>query len=1236
MSAFERLQNYSSRRVVAPTSSVFDVTTPEGAFLAAVHKQGLAMYKNTYRLKPEFLPECPDLLPEERQRYDKENSITPEQFMVLSDEDKTHYDQHIDYTELYNVITTPGNQVVNAVAGSGKALPSFTSVVTPRGYVPMKEIKVGDLVAGTDGKFHRVLGVFPQGRKRVYLVRFSDGSVIPCSPDHLWTVTKDGKEVTCTTEELKDCDSKLSVKSCKPVDFRLSGLGARARELPTFKGIDPFLLGRFIAYMVHCDGVPEDKLEEFTDEYLGDVSDKDFDALCNCTGEYSRDETFLAIRFSPVSFRRKFLIGYLSTEAHCSDDSVTFSETDRGAVDMLRFVAESLGHVVAVYPIGNLGYCVVIKTGVSLISNSADTEYKRLERDIVEVIDSNSNAEMICIQVSASDKLYLTEHFIPTHNTTALVLKVLHDIVTGEAMTFKSIPNGESVRVVNKMWVCTFLRSGAEELGQALADWQAKLGYTRTASQVQFSTMDAEFSRCVKAMGVTVTIGETFSLFKKAVDQCNITRKGYPLTKEDYNILQGIFVYCRGRLDDKRYQHPSAGDYDLTKSVIDMVLHYFTLLKQQAGVMDFEDVMELLYKYLYVEPNPAVQDFVANRFNFIYVDEFQDTSQMAYAILKFYARGRLWMNCSGATEGEPGLYTGRETLGKFVVVGDPSQCFVKGTPVLMADGSEMPIDKVDVGDYVKVALGQNIVGSARVEYVSMERKRSSMVTIVTDTGHRIRGTADHRIPVRDNYCMIYGTPIIGERQGMGSVAEQGGSRFMPLFQLDEEYGSKVTHSMYIHKEVLKPLADIRVRDMVVVKDDISIHYEAVRETQIEMDVEETVYDISVTGVHNFFADRILVHNCIYSFRGSDSKILTELVDTDFRPTLSTLSVNWRCPSEILEPVVPSIHINKDSASQDIRAARAGGEFSAFSFASIQSMLDRLKVDLNTDMEENLNCAVLCRTNFDGLLPAFILEDSGKFNFSISGENMTMDSPLPKKLIGAASLFTEKSSKGVRATLEMLCGRRKWEVASLMDAVKASNKSVWAIPMDDLSYSAPSIFQVIAELKKIIFVNGERDRTQDIKGLMYLYSHMVANVFEGDSAYCESARSYLAVLMYMISTHNFKSIYEFTDEISFINDKLHSRVKKANAPIQIATVHEFKGKERDSIIIWNDSQNVFPSSKCDENDEELLAEERRVHYIACTRARKRERIYTRSGLVGRFVNEMGVSPQVVMPGVKLSK
>ena len=212
--------------------------------------------------------------------------------------------------------------------------------------------------------------------------------------------------------------------------------------------------------------------------------------------------------------------------------------------------------------------------------------------------------------------------------TTTLIFKIMYDIITGEAMCLKSVPSGMQVRTVNKMWVCTFLRSGAEELEKALIRQQAKFGYSDTSSQISFSTLDAEFKRCINAMGVSTTIGDDSklnTLFRKAVNSCGITRSGATLSNEDYGAIRGILSYYRGRLDEKKYEHPNCEDYNITPNMLDLLNSQFAKLRSIEHLMDFDDITELLYKFLYITPNKNVQDFVANRYNYIYIDEFQDT-----------------------------------------------------------------------------------------------------------------------------------------------------------------------------------------------------------------------------------------------------------------------------------------------------------------------------------------------------------------------------------------------------------------------------------------------------------------------------------------------------------------------------------------------------------------------------------------------------------------------------------
>ena len=260
-----------------------------------------------------------------------------------------------------------------------------------------------------------------------------------------------------------------------------------------------------------------------------------------------------------------------------------------------------------------------------------------------------------------------------------------------------------------------------------------------------------------------------------------------------------------------------------------------------------------------------------------------------------------------------------------------------------------------------------------------------------------------------------------------------------------------------------------------------------------------------------------------------------------------------------------------------------------------------------------------------MIPAFVLEAEKTFNFSISGDNMTLSSPLPKRIIGVSSLLTERSSKAVQRSLDMLVSMQgKWQVKELMDVLRTNNISIWTVSESDLKYSCPELFDFIISAKNILYQNSKgKTNKSELMTLEFIYSYLRFNIFNGQSSYAESARAYIDTVLYVLNSKNFDSIYDFIEEIEFLDERLHARIKKNNIPIRIATVHEFKGKECDSVYIWNDSEGTFPSSKTDLNNLEQVEEERRVHYIACTRAKKKETIYCLQNKIGMFLEEMDV-------------
>lgn len=152
--------------------------------------------------------------------------------------------------EIFDDLATshPMHRLLQGEVGSGKAQPLDSLVLTPTGFRPMGDIRVGDEVVVPSGEIALVGGVFPQGVRDVWRVLLSDGSSVECDDEHLWIVGTSrgghpGQEPkVMTTREIRsdlreaDGSSKWYLPVAVPVD-----LGSDDRP-----PLDPYLMGVLI------------------------------------------------------------------------------------------------------------------------------------------------------------------------------------------------------------------------------------------------------------------------------------------------------------------------------------------------------------------------------------------------------------------------------------------------------------------------------------------------------------------------------------------------------------------------------------------------------------------------------------------------------------------------------------------------------------------------------------------------------------------------------------------------------------------------------------------------------------------------------------------------------------------------------------------------------------------------------------------------------------------------------
>ena len=107
-----------------------------------------------------------------------------------------------------NVDTAYNTFLESGARGIGKAQPLDAKVMTSTGYRFMRDLSVGDSVIGNDGKAHKIVATFPQGKKDVYRITFTDGSSTECCKEHLWRILPRNSAKYAKTVELQDLFNK--------------------------------------------------------------------------------------------------------------------------------------------------------------------------------------------------------------------------------------------------------------------------------------------------------------------------------------------------------------------------------------------------------------------------------------------------------------------------------------------------------------------------------------------------------------------------------------------------------------------------------------------------------------------------------------------------------------------------------------------------------------------------------------------------------------------------------------------------------------------------------------------------------------------------------------------------------------------------------------------------------------------------------------------------------------------
>ena len=646
-----------------------------------------------------------------------------------------------------------------------------------------------------------------------------------------------------------------------------------------------------------------------------------------------------------------------------------------------------------------------------------------------------------------------------------------------------------------------------------------------------------------------------------------------------------------------------AGD-DFTRKMVAFYADYDAQCNRE-GVVDFAEL--LLRTYETLAKNLNLLQHYQSRFRYILVDEFQDTNKLQYKWIKLLAG----------------------TNGCVFAVGDDDQCLPAGTQVAMADGTRKPIESVLPGDLVLSCYGPGAFRAAIVADVHSSAARADLVEIVTQSGKRLVSTPEHT---------HFASVAIGEE---ALCTESAPRQAMRLSHGAHEFREYMAGSMACGMLMLQ--GDGRVDAVSLIR---RFHGRG-----------RKVYDLDVVPTHNFVAGGLVTHNSIYRFRGAEVGNMNEFVRDFGVQEVVKLEQNYRSQGNILDAANAIIAQNKARLGKNLWTSEGKGEELRIYAAANDEEEARFVVDevkaLHREGMPLSDMALLYRSNAQSRILEHSLFRAGipykvygglrfferqevkhalaYLRLAANPDDDTAFSRVvnfPPRGIGARSVeqLQEASENGMGSLMHvarsgLVTGRSGTAIAQFVAIVDSIRKSAEHLRLPEL------IEEIIEASRLKDHYAAEKDAQDRLENLHELIN--AATLFAEDFEHgLEPAGEAQEDVAGIAGTPEQQILAAFLSHAS-----LEAGEREAAAgqdALQLMTVHSAKGLEFSAVFMSGLEEGLFPHENSMLEDGGI-EEERRLMYVAITRARKRLYLsyagsrmlhgQPRYGIVSRFVDEI---------------
>ncbi|MBE6051205.1 MAG: ATP-dependent DNA helicase PcrA [Clostridium sp.] len=414
-----------------------------------------------------------------------------------------------------------------------------------------------------------------------------------------------------------------------------------------------------------------------------------------------------------------------------------------------------------------------------------------------------------------------------------------------------------------------------------------------------------------------------------------------------------------------------------------------------------------------------------------------------------------------------------------------------------------------------------------------------------------------------------------------------------------------------------PLGSLRKGMKIVIFENGKVIKDEVVEVNL-IEYNDFVYDLNLEGTRNYVANNIVVHNCIYAWRGADISNILDFEKDYPDAKVIKLEQNYRSKGNILDAANVVIANNANRKSKALRTEQESGSkikvYRAFDDRAEGDFVSKTIEEIKEkEGRKNEDFAILYRTNAQSRIFEETLRRRG----------------IAYKIVGGTRFYDRKEIKDLISYLKVLVNPQ--DDISLKRIINVPKRSIGDATVQKVQEFADNfeldLWDALGEARGIPTLTPRNatciekftDLMEEFMNLKEVVtpSVLIESILK-DTGYLEALeksgeiedKSRIENLKELVSdavdfekNSEDKSLEAYLEKVSLVQDtdKLDEE-EDGEGSVVLMTIHSAKGLEFPVVFIVGMENGLFPSVT-DMDKEDKMEEARRLCYVAITRAKE---------------------------------